>query len=170
MNDQTRTAKKSLILMVDDNPDNLQALGNLLEKHYKTAVALDGFETLAFVEQKIPDLILLDIMMPGMTGYEVCERLKGDPKTSDIPILFISAMAEIEDKVEAFSRGGVDYITKPFQSKEVLARVATHLSIRNMRLDLEKKNEQLHEEIRRRRQIEEELLKTKKTRNSSADG
>ncbi len=158
MNDRTPVEKKSLILMVDDNVSNLQALGNMLEKRYKTAIALDGFATLAFVKKKLPDLILLDITMPGLSGYEVCSRLKEDAKTKEIPIIFLSAHKDVEDKIKAFSLGGVDYITKPFESEEVLVRVATHVNMREMQNRLESQNIMLQKEIIERKRAGEERL------------
>jgi CheY-like chemotaxis protein len=95
----------------------------------------------------LPDLILLDIVMPGMSGYELCEHLKADEKTRDIPIIFISALDEVADKVRGFSVGGVDYITKPFQAEEVLARVGTHLTLRELQKRLEAQNTELQEAL-----------------------
>jgi len=122
--------KKSLILLVDDNPKNLQVLGNLLEGSYKTAVTESGVEALEFVKKKPPDLILLDILMPEMDGYEVCRRLQDDPATKEIPVIFLTAKTETEDIVRGFEIGAVDYITKPFNGTELLARVKTHLELK----------------------------------------
>lgn len=135
---------KSTILIVDDTPANLHLLNDLLTGHgYKTRPMPNGERALSSIEKSIPDLILLDIMMPAMDGYEVCRRLKADESTKNIPIIFISALDEVFDKVKAFELGGADYITKPFQSEEVLARVATHLEIRRLILELESKNVEL---------------------------
>lgn len=124
-----------LVLVVDDNPMNLQVLGNLLkEGHFRVAIARDGMQALDFVFKKQPDLILLDIMMPGMDGFEVCRRLKKDEQTKQIPILFITALAETENKLKAFALGGEDYITKPFSKEEVLARVKVFIE-RNKALE-----------------------------------
>ncbi len=132
------------ILVVDDNPDNLRLLTGLLnEHHYKVRVAPNGTRALATIRKEIPDLVLLDIMMPGMDGYEVCRRLKSAENTSSIPVIFISALDEMTKMTEAFSVGGVDYITKPFRSQEVLARIETHLKIRQLVVDLKMKNLQL---------------------------
>ncbi|MBC8284683.1 MAG: response regulator [Nitrospinae bacterium] len=119
------------ILMVDDTPANLTILKDILiaERVY-ISIALDGKKALEIIEEKKPDLILLDIMMTGMNGYEVCEKLKKDERTKDIPIIFVTAMAQTEDIIKGFSVGGADYITKPFQEKEVLARVRNQLSLR----------------------------------------
>lgn len=142
--------KQSLILIVDDITENLQILGNLLrENNYRTAIAKSGFEALDFVLKRIPDLILLDINMPVIDGYEVCARLKSDEKTKDIPVIFISALSDTEDILKGFVAGGVDYITKPFQREEVLARVKTHLTIKYLQEDLKKQNLALRESERK---------------------
>ncbi|OQY48384.1 MAG: hypothetical protein B6242_02475 [Anaerolineaceae bacterium 4572_78] len=115
----------------------------LSKKGYKVLVARNGILALQSVLSSRPDLILLDIMMPNMSGYEVCEHLKSNKQTHDIPIIFMSASDELFNKVKAFSVGGVDYITKPFQTEEVLARVKTHLTIHYLQRDLEKRNAEL---------------------------
>jgi DNA-binding response OmpR family regulator len=136
------------ILVVDDTRDILRLLiGILAERGYKVRPASNGRVALAAAQAEPPDLILLDIMMPEMDGYEVCERLKADERTSDIPVIFISAMDEVLDKVKAFSTGGVDYITKPFQVEEVLARVTAHITIRNQQKLLEAHNAELQEAL-----------------------
>jgi PleD family two-component response regulator len=132
------------ILVVDDNSDNLRLLAAILkESQYKIRLAPNGERALATIHKEAPDLILLDVMMPAMDGFEVCRLLKADQETAGIPVIFISALDETIDKVKAFSIGGVDYITKPFKSEEVLARVRTHLTLRHLQRRLEKKNEQL---------------------------
>jgi diguanylate cyclase (GGDEF)-like protein len=119
------------ILVVDDNPHNVRLLLNILGKHgYKVRPATTGPRAVAVARTESPDLILLDIMMPGTSGYTVGEQLGADEGTRDIPIIFISALDDVNSKVKAFQSGGVDYITKPFQAEEVLARVKTHLSLR----------------------------------------
>lgn len=129
----------SSVLIVDDNPKNLQVLASILRTcKYKVAMVKDGIKAIKFIKSRKPDLILLDIMMPDIDGFEVCEKLKQDDSTKDIPVIFISALAEIEDKVKGFEAGGVDYITKPFQQQEVIARVQTHLELRNAYEKLEK--------------------------------
>lgn len=126
------------ILMVDDNPPTVYALMGILSKHgYNVRLVTDGPSALTLVRSTPPDLILLDINMPEMDGYTVCEQLKADKLTRDIPVLFISALDDISDKIEGFEAGGVDYITKPFQMKEVLARVKTHLTLHYLRHYLE---------------------------------
>ena len=141
----------SSILIVDDVPSNLQLLSNLLtEQGYKVYKVLDGMLALRSVNLKPPDLILLDIMMPGIDGYEVCSRLKADPNTQDIPIIFLSARDDELGKVRAFDVGGVDYITKPFQVNEVLARVKHQIQIRQLQRQLQLQNLQLQQEVSNR--------------------
>ncbi len=133
-----KTLKES-VLIVDDTPANLRLLTQMLTTHgYKVRPVTEGIQALAAATATPPDLILLDIMMPHMNGYEVCERLKADERTCDIPIIFLSALGETQDKVKAFTVGGVDYITKPFQAQEVLARVKTHLALRRLQRDLQR--------------------------------
>jgi DNA-binding response OmpR family regulator len=136
------------ILVVDDHPDNLRLLAGILnEHHYKVRLAPNGDRAVATIRKEAPGLILLDIMMPVMDGYEVCRQLKADKETAGIPIIFISAINETVDKVKAFALGGVDYITKPFRSEEVLARVETHLTLRSLQLQMEKKNAELQKAL-----------------------
>ncbi|HEY9607810.1 response regulator, partial [Allocoleopsis sp.] len=143
------------ILIVDDTPENLQILSaTLSEKGYKVRGVVKGQMALRAARSAPPDLILLDIRMPEMDGYEVCEQLKADPKTSEIPIIFISALDEVLDKVKAFAAGGVDYITKPFQVAEVLARVEHQLTIRRLSNQLQEQNQQLQQEIQERLKAE----------------
>lgn len=132
------------ILVVDDTPENLHLLvGILKEKGYKVRPAPSGRLALVGAQIFPPDLILLDIRMPEMDGYEVCSRLKSDERTKDIPVIFISALSDVIDKVKAFNVGGVDYINKPFQQEEVLARVSTHLANKYLQKSLLSKNEEL---------------------------
>lgn len=136
------------ILIVDDNPDNLRLLlGILADKGYRVRPTANGEHAIASIEKEPPDLILLDIMMPGLSGFEVCSHLKANEVTAGIPVIFISALNEISSKTQAFEAGGVDYITKPFNSSEVLARIETHLTIRNLIKDLEAKNDQLRKAL-----------------------
>jgi len=136
------------VLIVDDTPENLTILCQILTEHgYQVRPALSGEIALKAVRADIPDLILLDIMMPGMNGFEVCRNLKAEEQTKHIPIIFISGLHELEDKVRAFSEGGVDYITKPFQTEEVLARVNTHIALHTFRKSLEKKNIELQKAL-----------------------
>jgi len=129
---------KANILLVDDTPENLTLLIGLLKgEGYLIHAAPNGPRALATAQRIAPDVILLDIKMPGMDGFEVCERLKADERTRDIPVIFISALNEVVDKVKGFEVGGVDYITKPFQPEEVLTRVKTHLLLSRLRNHLE---------------------------------
>lgn len=146
------------ILIVDDNPLNLRMLANILtEQGYKVRKALSGKLALKGVQIAPPNLILLDINMPDMNGYEVCRQLKLSDKTSPIPVIFISASTDELDKVTAFEVGGVDYITKPFQIAEVLARIENQLNQKLLFEQLELKNKQLHTEVRYRKQAEFEI-------------
>ncbi len=132
------------ILIVDDTPINLRVLAKILsDRGYKVRKALNGQIALTACQTLLPDVILLDIMMPDMDGYEVCQRLKSDPKTQDIPVIFISALEDEWDKVKAFKSGGSDYITKPFQIEEVLARVKHHLTIQKLQYQLKIQNAEL---------------------------
>ncbi len=132
------------IVIVDDLPDNLRLLtGILKDRGYKVRPAPNGSRALATIQKELPALILLDIMMPGMDGYEVCSQLKADERTKGIPIIFLSALNEVFDKVKAFKAGGVDFITKPFQVEEVLARVRTHLTLQAQQKALASQNEEL---------------------------
>jgi signal transduction histidine kinase len=146
------------IIVIDDTLDNLRLLTNLLkERNYHVRPVSSGSTAISAAKARPPDLILLDIMMPGMDGYAVCNVLKADELTRDIPVIFISALNETFDKMKAFSLGGVDYITKPFQAEEVLARVETHLSLRFMQQQLQAQNEQLQQEVGERKRAEEAL-------------
>jgi sigma-B regulation protein RsbU (phosphoserine phosphatase) len=136
------------ILIIDDTPANLRLLSQMLaQQGYRVRPVPDGALALAAVQADPPDLILLDIRMPGMDGYQVCERLKGEAQTREIPILFISALDATQDKVRAFTVGGVDYITKPFQVEEVLARVKTHLALRELQKRLQDANDKMAQEL-----------------------
>jgi adenylate cyclase len=152
------------ILVVDDTPDNLRLLIRILKKQgYKVRPVTNGFSALEAIQSSPPDLILLDIMMPDLDGYELCQQLKAEPQFSQIPIIFLSALEEGINKAKAFEVGGVDYITKPFQMKEVLARVSNQLAVRSLQIQLQENNQklteqnvQLHQEIAERRQVEME--------------
>ncbi len=134
------------ILVVDDTKENVRILVEALgDEGYTVRPALSGKIALEAAQREKPDLILLDIIMPEMDGYQVCEALKADKDLKDVPVIFISALDEVADKVKGFSAGGVDYISKPFQTEEVLARVKTHLTLRNLRKELEDKNIRLQE-------------------------
>ena len=148
MSIQRNNAISESILIVDDTPANLRLLSQMLtEQGYGVRAVTSGARALASARAAPPDLVLLDIKMPGMNGYEVCEHLKADPLTRNIPVIFISALDEIQDKVQAFAVGGVDYITKPFQFKEVLARTETHLSLRKLQKQLRDSNRKMEQEL-----------------------
>jgi diguanylate cyclase (GGDEF)-like protein len=148
------------ILIIDDTPANLTVLRQMLtEEGYRVRPALSGEIALNAIKADIPDLILLDIMMPGMSGFEVCKELKSDSRTREIPVLFISALNESEDKIKGFKLGAVDYITKPFHGSEVLARVKTHLALRNIQRKSEEQNIRLLDEIDERMRTEKALEK-----------
>ncbi|HEY9808422.1 MAG TPA: response regulator [Halomicronema sp.] len=144
------------ILIVDDTPENIQVLSATLnECGYKVRGVTNGKMALRAILHSPPDLILLDIRMPEMNGYEVCQQLKADPQTEKIPVIFISASDEVLDKIQAFSKGGVDYITKPFHIEEVIARVEHQLTIRRLQQQLLTKNQQLEQEIIERKKAEQ---------------
>lgn len=136
------------ILIVDDLADNLRLLQQMLKDGgYTTYPANSGSMALRFLQNNLPDVILMDAMMPDMDGYEVCRRLRTDPRTHDIPVIFVSAADHVLDKVKAFSCGAVDYIVKPFQQEEVLARIKTHLSLRDLQKRLEQRVEERTSEL-----------------------
>ncbi len=138
--------KAPLILIVDDYPKNLQILGNILRgNNYRTAFAKSGPIALESIKEEKPDIILLDIMMPEMDGFEVCARLKKNPETADIPVIFVTALSDMDKKIEAFKAGGVDYILKPIQQEEVFERIKTHLLIRSQKQELLALNERLRD-------------------------
>lgn len=138
------------VLIVDDTPTNIDILVESLGDDYDLSVATDGAAALDQVKREKPDLILLDIMMPGMDGYDVCDRLKKDLVTADIPIIFLTALGEVKNKTRGFEIGGVDYITKPFEITEIKARVKTQLSLLMARRELAAQNEILENRVRER--------------------
>lgn len=151
---------KGNILIVDDTPDNLRLLSTMLiEQGYDVRSVINGPMAIMGAKAEPPDLILLDINMPQMNGYEVCQHLKANSSTQEIPIIFISALEDVLDKLQAFSVGGVDYITKPFQVEEVLARIETHLTLCRLQKQLQAQNQQLQQEIEQRTQAEEKFAK-----------
>ena len=136
-----RAPRPASILVVDDTPANLQVLSGMLkDRGYKVRPVPSGKLAVSAAKRDPPDLVLLDINMPDMNGYEVCEHLKADDLLRGIPVIFISALTEPLDKVKAFTIGGVDYITKPFQMEELHARVETHLKLRRLQVDLQDSN------------------------------
>jgi two-component system, NtrC family, sensor kinase len=151
------------ILIVDDMPINLKLLMNILvQSGYDVRPATSGRQAIEAIGARLPDLILLDIAMPEMDGYEVCQSLKQDPHTAEIPVIFISAANEVMDKVRAFQVGGVDYITKPFQVEEVLARIETQFSIRDLQLQLQAQNDQLTQTITQLKATQTQLVLSEK--------
>ncbi len=159
---------KANILVVDDKPDNLRLLSAILtDQGYQVRKALSGQMALIACQAMLPDLILLDVMMPEMNGYEVCQKLKATQDTCQIPVIFISALDEVLDKVKAFEAGGVDYITKPFQGAEVLLRINNQLKLRSLQLQLQTQNLSLQQSETllktQKQQLEETLLELQKT-------
>lgn len=153
MNSQTLAG--STILVVDDTPSNLKVLFACLnDEGFKVLVAEDGETALDQIQHINPDLILLDILMPGVDGFETCRRLKQSDATRNIPVIFLTALVDSENKIEGFKAGGVDYITKPLQHEEVLARVNTHLRIQYLQHSLEKQNSILRQEIEAHRRAQ----------------
>jgi len=151
MNETVYSAEKATILVVDDTPDNLMLISTLLKKFYKVKVANSGEKALKIVESEFPpDLILLDIMMPEMDGYEVCQRLKANDKTKDIPVIFLTSKSDANHETKGFELGAVDYITKPITLQVVLARVKTHLDMEKMQMFLRDQNSFLELEVAKR--------------------
>ncbi|MEG3925030.1 MULTISPECIES: response regulator [unclassified Microcoleus] len=156
MTNNHREENKGNILIVDDTPENLQVLSaTLCDRGYKVRGVISGQMAIRAARSGSPDLILLDIKMPEMDGYEVCWQLKADPKTSEIPVIFISALDEVLDKLTAFQVGAVDYVTKPFHVAEVLARIEHQLTIQRLKKQLIDRNKELQEEIIERKKAEE---------------
>ncbi|MBM3435427.1 MAG: response regulator, partial [Bacteroidetes bacterium] len=142
---------KNSVLIVDDNKENIKVLGLALkEKNYNLIIAYNGVNALEILDITPIDLVLLDVMMPEMDGFEVCSRMKANPKTKDIPVIFITALTELDNIVRGFEVGGVDYITKPFKSNEMYARVQSQLEIRNQRMKLEEQTLEKKETIETR--------------------
>ncbi len=151
-------ALQGCVLVVDDNPTNLSVLVNLLrDVGLRVLVATDGESAIDQTQYVKPDLILLDVMMPGIDGFETCQRLKANAETSKIPIIFMTALSETVDKVRGLSLGAVDYVTKPFEHEEVLVRIRTHLTIAKQRQTIESQNFDLQTEISDRKRAEEAL-------------
>lgn len=156
--DKQMEISRGTVLIVDDDLINLKILSRLLGKYgYKVVAVETGREALHQAQTNSPDLILLDIRMEDMDGYSVCVQLRDNPATSDIPVIFISALDQAVDKVRAFDSGGRDYMQKPFHTDEVMARVEVHLALRAAEKSLQEKNIQLEQEITRRKVVEEKL-------------
>jgi two-component system, NtrC family, sensor kinase len=163
MNNDLKSTDSGNILVVDDTPANLRLLAGILNgKGYKVRPVPSGELALSAVKGMPPDLILLDIMMPEMNGYEVCEKIKADERTRDIPVIFISAINDVLDKVKAFAVGGVDYITKPFQVEEVLVRVETHLAMCQLQKKLQQKNDELTVTLDQLQATQNQLVQSEK--------
>lgn len=153
------------ILVIDDSPTNLEVLHATLENAgYEVIVEMDGNSGIEQVKNNPPDLILLDVMMPGIDGFETCRRLQADPSTNEIPIIFITALSDSGEKVKGLNLGAVDYITKPFHQKEVIARIQLHLKLRQLNLELDDQKQQLEKRVQERTaelfKAVEELQKT----------
>ncbi|MBU3915671.1 response regulator [bacterium] len=149
-----------LVLVVDDDPMNIDILLEVLHDEYQLGVAKNGLKALEYVEKAKPDLILLDIMMPEMNGYEVCERIKSSPKTKDIAIIFLTALQDAANKTKGFELGAIDYITKPFNTMEVKARVQTHLAIKKMSKELSNQNVILKKSVEEKTEEVQKILKS----------
>lgn len=148
------TGEKPTILVVDDTPDNLTLVSNLLKKDYRVRVAISGEKALKIAcSETPPDLILLDVMMPVMDGYEVCQQLRSSPQTSHIPVIFLSAKSEVEDETKGLSMGASDYVTKPISPPILLARVKTHLAAKAYADFLRDKDGAIAREVERRVRI-----------------
>jgi diguanylate cyclase (GGDEF)-like protein/PAS domain S-box-containing protein len=173
--DDASSFHQSLILIVDDLINNLRLLRDTLQQHgYDVRSTTKGITALKVAKMLHPDLILLDIKMPDLDGYEICRQLKSDSETEDIPIIFLSAMSEIGNQSKAFDSGGIDFIAKPFQIQEVLMRVKNHLTIKSLQDNFQQQNQILQQEIEQRKQIQQELRTEKElaqiTLNSLGDG
>lgn len=158
---QTNRAFKGTLLVVDDLPENLVLLTDFLEyEGFQILLAYDGKQALAMTEHLLPDLILLDVLMPELDGFEVCRYLKSQRDTKHIPIIFMTALSETVDKVNGFKLGAVDYITKPLQREEVLVRIRTHIDFHGVQQKLTQQNQFLKTEIEHRKQVEQSLQNT----------
>ncbi len=156
MRNEAKEAPQGRILIVDDDLSSLRLLTEILtERGYVVHPTSCGEMALRFVESSLPDLILLDIKMPGLNGFEVCRRLKADERTLAMPVIFITGLGDLADKVKGFQAGGVDYLTKPLQLEEVLVRVQTHLTLHALRNELSRQNSQLQQEISERQRAAE---------------
>ncbi len=152
------TPKKAQILIVDDHPTNLKVLSELLITYgFEVLIAKSGESALQKLQRVIPDLILLDVLMPGLDGFETCQQLKASEVTRDIPIIFMTALADPIDKIKGLTIGAVDYITKPIQHEEVLARINVHLRLSHLNKQLEEQNSRLQKEMRSRELVQSAL-------------
>ncbi|MFB2881115.1 response regulator [Floridanema aerugineum] len=163
MNDNLIITSKADIMIVDDTPDNIRFLSTLLqEQGYSVRKAISGKMALTAIRTVLPDLVLLDINMPMMNGYEVCQELKNDEKTKTVPIIFISALDDVSDKVKAFHLGCADYITKPFQIEEVLARIQHQLLIKNLQSQMRSQNAQLQKTLAELKTAQAQIIQKEK--------
>lgn len=157
--DPNNSNDKKIVLVVDDAPANIQIVNSILKDIYRLRIATNGDKALELVKTApVPDLVLLDVIMPGMDGYEVCRRLKADPETRDIPVIFLTGQTEIEDETRGFEVGAVDYIHKPFSPPVVKARVQTHLVLRGIRQQLAQQLQAIQKELETARQIQHSIL------------
>ncbi|MBT8366465.1 MAG: response regulator, partial [Deltaproteobacteria bacterium] len=169
MKDLFNDMSQCRVLLVDDVKDNITILIETLKNEYLLGFALNGLDALKYAKVKSPDLILLDIMMPDMDGYEVCRRLKADPDTRDIPVLFITALDEIQNKTNAFAVGAVDYITKPFELAEIKARVKTHLTLKLASQALAAQRDRLQQSLDLAMEVQQSLLPKENPRFAGLD-
>ena len=151
--------KPAKVLVVDDHPDSLELLSTILTiEKYEVEIYRDGISAIQAARAKPPDVVLLDVNMSTMSGFEVCQQLRADSSTTEIPIIFVSASSETNNKIKAFKEGGNDYITKPFQIREVIARVENQVQIGRLKAELQTKNARLEQELLLRQSIEEKLI------------
>ncbi len=159
----SNNSSKANIVVVDDSPINLRLMIDIFKtKGYEVRPVTSGKLAITAIQNFPPDLILLDVMMPEMDGYEICEKLKADPRTRDIPIIFVSALDGVFDKVKALEKGGVDYVSKPIQEEELFARVETHLVIRRLQKHLKEKNDKLSRAFRQLKEAQNQLVESEK--------
>lgn len=146
-----KNKNRETILIIDDSPTNIEVLSSTLTNAgYKVLTEVNGLSGIDKVKRNPPDLILLDIMMPQLDGFETCRLLQADPSTKDIPIIFITSLSDVEEKIKGLYLGAVDYITKPFQPEEVLARVKLHLKMRRLNIELDEQKQQLEKKSTRK--------------------
>ncbi len=163
MNDLELSSPKADILIVDDTPANLRLLSTMMmDRGYNVRQAINGKMALTATSAMIPDLILLDINMPGMSGYEVCQKLKQDPETAHVPVIFLSAFDDVCEKVKAFQVGGIDYIIKPFEFEEVIVRIQNQLTIQQLQKQLQDQNQQLQTALGELRMVQAQLIQKEK--------
>jgi len=153
-------AERPTVLAVDDTPANLSLLSQLLGKHYRVQLAVSGAKALELAQRRAPDIIVLDVMMPDLDGYEVCRRLKADPRTRDVPVLFLTALNTPEDETRGFEAGGADFVSKPFTPATLLARVRTHLELKAWSDALRDRNAWLQSELQERLEEVDQLRDT----------